>query len=222
MENSSEIQQQTIPENLLNDKNLLGLLHTGVRQFNSIVMESNSKNPDANIDDTLDNLTLMDDVITDLDEFSEYAIREQIGKNSTYHINIAPKNCLHEKNGKLMLDFADGPVKEVQIKITELFGDPLNNTPDRVMARTGYGIEFYVSEASYNKDENNGQGKVSFKILDGIKVNVMNDGNCILQGRKYAGDLGYVAEKSIRLDTLPNMTPVIQGVQNQFKAAKLF
>lgn len=222
MENNFEIPKPIVPESLLNDPNMIALLQKGVRQFNTIVMESNDKNPDENVDDTLDNLMLLDEALGNkMDEFSEYAIREETGKNGNYHINISPRVDLQEKNGKTMLDFANGPIKEVQIKISPTFEHPLNTSPEQMMAKSGFGIEYFVCEASHSIDELTGKGKVSFKKQDGVMINVRNDGACYLHGRKYAGDLVYTADEFLRMDTLPNMVPIIKGVQNQVKAMKL-
>jgi hypothetical protein len=209
-------------ETLLENDNVKKMLSVGVRTFNQIVNEANVENADENIDNTVDNLILMDEAITRLDEFSPWKIREEVKKNESYHVNICPKADLREKDGKLMMDFSHGPVKEVQIKISGVFEDLISQTPDRVMARTGYDIEYYISEANFERDEKRNENKVRFTKQDGIKLHLRNDGLCTLQGRKYAGDLGYTADKPVRIDTLPNMAPTIKAVQNQIDSMKLF
>lgn len=209
-------------ETLLENKNVKKMLSFGVRQFNQILSEANAKNTDENFDNTVDNLMLMDEAITQLDEYSDWKIREEVKKNESYHVNISPKADLREKDGKLMLDFSQGPVKEVQIKISPVFEEMFGQTPDRVMSRTGFDIEYYVSEANCKHDEKSGENRVSFTKQDGIKLHVRNDGLCTLQGRKYAGELGYTADKPMRIDQLPNMALAIRGVQDQIKAMAIF
>ena len=107
MEDQKEGLRINKKENLLENRSFIELLKFGIKKFNKEVFLANPQNldinvPNTNIDSVLDNLEFLEDSITNLDEFSDFIIKDELKKGDFYYMSICPKDKLIKKN-KLQL-----------------------------------------------------------------------------------------------------------------------
>ncbi len=225
MENQTEIQKNN-KETFIDNKSVKELLKFGIKKFNSEIFLANSQNPEANIDSVTDNLEFLEEAITNLDEFSNFVVRDQLKKKDFYYISVCPKDKLVKKSeNQYVFDLEVGEkIKEAQIKISDRIVDPYDISPEQVLSRSGFGIEYYVSEASLVQDEKTKEIKLMFDRQDGVGFIIRHDGLCVMYGKKHAGEVDYTTPKKTRIDQLKdkNMPQIIVEVTNQIKSMKIF
>jgi len=230
MEDQKEGLRINKKENLLENRSFIELLKFGIKKFNKEVFLANPQNldinvPNTNIDSVLDNLEFLEDSITNLDEFSDFIIKDELKKGDFYYMSICPKDKLIKKNGQSVFDLNVGEtIKQAQLRISDKIVDPYDISPEQVLSRSGFGIEFYVSEVSLSQDEKTKEFKLIFDKQDGIGFTIRQDGLCVMYGKKHAGEVDYVTPKKTRIDHLSekNMPQIIGDVTNKIKSMRIF